>query len=75
MFCKKYEENDVLLKKSIDTSICTVLIGLNTIKDNIALYSNVIESITPTEFFNSLEYDNGKLSSINYSFEKDAFPK
>lgn len=71
MFCKKYEENDVLLKRSIDTSICTVLIGLNTIRDNIALYNKVIESITMTEFYNSLEYDNGKLSSINYSFEHE----
>ena len=71
MFCKKYEENDALLKKTIDTSICTVLIGLNSIKDNTILYNKVIESITLTEFFNSLEYDNGKLSSINYSFEHE----
>lgn len=71
IFCKKYEENDILLKKSIDTSICTVLIGLNTIKDNIILYNNVIDSISFTEFYNSLEYDNGKLSSINYSFEHE----
>ena len=71
LFCKKYEENEVLLKKSIDTSICTVLIGLHTIKDNTALYTKVMESIATTEFFNSLGYDNGKLSSINYSFEHE----
>lgn len=70
-FCKKFEENEILLRKSIDTSICTVLIGLNNIIDNTALYDKVIESITPTEFYKNLEYDNGKLSLISYSFEHE----
>lgn len=73
MFCKKYEENDVLLKKSIDASICTVLIGLDNIIENPSLYDNLIECITFTEFYKTIEYDNGKLSSINYSFEREGF--
>nr|WP_315199669.1 hypothetical protein [uncultured Flavobacterium sp.] len=71
MFCKKYEENENLLKKSIDTSICTVLIGLDNIIENPSLYDNLIECITFTEFYKTIEYDNGKLSSINYSFERE----
>lgn len=73
MFCKKYEENNILLKKAIDTSICTVFIGLSNILDNKALYDKVFESITLTEFYRSLEFDNGKLASINYSFEQEGF--
>lgn len=73
MFCKKYEENEILLKKSIDTSICTVLIGLDNIVDSPSLYDNLIECITFTEFYKTIEYDNGKLSSINYSFEREGF--
>jgi hypothetical protein len=73
MFCKKYEENEILLKKSIDASICTVLIGLDNIIENPSLYDNLIECITFTEFYKTIEYDNGKLSSINYSFEREGF--
>lgn len=73
MFCKKYEENENLLKKSIDTSICTVLIGLDNIIENPSLYDNLIECIMFTEFYKTIEYDNGKLSSINYSFEREGF--
>lgn len=73
MFCKKYEENEILLKKSIDASISTVLIGLDNIIENSSLYDNVVECITFTEFYKTIEYDNGKLSSINYSFEHEGF--
>lgn len=73
MFCKKYEENEILLKKSIDASICTVLIGLDNIIENPSLYDNLIECITFTEFYKTIEYDNGKLSSINYSFEREGY--
>lgn len=73
MFCKKYKENEILLRKSIDTSICSVLIGLDNIIDNPLLYDNIIESISITEFYKTIEYENGKLSSINYSFEQEGF--
>lgn len=73
MFCKKFEENENLLKRAIDTSICTVLIGLDNLLDNTLLYNKVIESITLTEFYKSTEYDNGKLSSLTYSFEHEGF--
>ena len=72
-FCKKFEENEILLRKSIDTSICTVLIGLDNIIDNTILYDNIIESISFTEFYKTVEYEDGKLSSINYSFEHEGF--
>jgi len=71
IFCKKFEENEILLKKSIDTSICTVLIGLENIMDNTILYEKIIDSITFTEFYKTTEFENGKISSINYSFEKE----
>ena len=73
MFCKKFEENENLLKRSIDTSICTVLIGLVNIIDNTVLYDKVIDSIITTEFYKTTEYDNGKLSSLSYSFEHEGF--
>jgi hypothetical protein len=71
IFCKKFEENEIVLRKSIDTSICTVLIGLETIMDNTVLYDKIIESITISEFYKTIEFENGKLTSINYSFEHE----
>lgn len=73
IFCKKFEENEILLRKSIDTSICTVLIGLENIMDNTILYDKIIDSITFTEFYKTTEFENGKISSINYSFEHEGF--
>jgi hypothetical protein len=71
IFCKKFEENEVLLRKSIDASICTVLIGLDTIIKNASLYDKIIDSVSNTEFYKSLEFENGKISSINYCFEQE----
>jgi hypothetical protein len=71
IFCKKFEENEISLRKSIDTSICTVLIGLDNIIKSSSLYDKIIDSISNTEFYKSLEFENGKLSSINYSFEQE----
>ena len=48
-------------------------IGLDNIIDNPLLYDNVVESIALTEFYKTIEYDNGKLSSINYSFEHEGY--
>jgi hypothetical protein len=73
MFCKKYEENEILLKRSIDTSLCTVLIGLDNIINNTSLYDSIIEYISLSEFYKTIEYEDGKLSSINYSFEREGF--
>jgi hypothetical protein len=71
LFCKKYEENETLLKKSIDTSICTVLIGIDNIIENPSLYDKINDAIRTSEFYKTIEYNNGKISSINYSFEKE----
>ena len=73
IFCKKFEENETLLRKSIDTSICTVLIGLDNAIKTTPLYDKIIDCITNTEFYKSIEFENGKLSSINYSFEQEGF--
>jgi len=73
IFCKKFEENELLLKKSIDAGICTVLIGLENLMDNTILYDKIIDSITHTEFYKTTEFENGKISSINYSFEEEGF--
>ncbi|AOW08399.1 DUF937 domain-containing protein [Flavobacterium gilvum] len=71
IFCKKFEENELHLRKSIDASICTVLVGLEKIMDNSLLYDRILESITFTEFYKSTKFENGKISSINYSFEQE----
>jgi len=73
IFCKKYEENEILLRRSIDTSICTVLLGLDSIIHTSDLFDKIIDSITFSEFNKNIEYDGGKLSSINYSFEHEGF--
>lgn len=73
IFCRKFEENEIVLRKSIDASICAVLIGLETVMDNTVLYDKIIESITFTEFYKTIEFENGKLSSVNYSFEQEGF--
>ena len=71
IFAKKFEENELLLRKSIDTSICTILIGMENIMSDDILYNKIVESITFTEFYRTIEFENGKISSINYSFEKE----
>lgn len=73
IFCKKFEENEFLLRKSIDTSICTVLLGLENIMNNAVLYDKIIESITFTEFYKNTEFESGKISSINYAFEQEGY--
>ncbi|WP_348800465.1 DUF937 domain-containing protein [Flavobacterium adhaerens] len=71
LFCKKYEENESVLKKSIDASFCTVLIGLGDKITNDALFEQIINSVALTEFYKSTEFENGKITSINYSFEEE----
>jgi hypothetical protein len=73
IFCKRFEENELLLRKSIDASICTVLVGLENLMDNTTLYDKLVDSITHTEFYKTTEFENGKISSINYSFEQEGF--
>ncbi|OOG77367.1 hypothetical protein [Flavobacterium sp. A45] len=73
IFCKKFEENEIVLKKSIDASICTVLIGLENVMSNSILFDKIIDSVTFTEFYKTTEFENGKISSINYSFEQEGF--
>jgi hypothetical protein len=73
IFCKKFEENELLLRKSIDTSICTVLLGLENVIDNTILYNKIIDSVAFTEFYKKTEFENGQISSINYSFEQEGF--
>jgi hypothetical protein len=73
IFCKKFEENEILLRKSIDASFCTVLIGLQNIMDNNVLYDKIIDSVANTQFSKSTEFENGKITSINYSFEHEGF--
>lgn len=72
-FCKRYQENELVLKKSIDTSICTILIGLENAIENPILYENIMDSIATTEFYKTIEFENGKLSSINYCFEEEGY--
>jgi len=72
IFCKKFEENEQLLRKSIDAGLCTVLIGLENIMDN-TVYDKIIDSITDTEFYRTTEFENGKISSINFSFEQEGY--
>lgn len=69
-FSKRFEENEILLRKSIDTSICTVLIGLNSIIDNSVLYNKIIESITSSEFYKSASFENETFLFKNNSFEE-----
>lgn len=73
IFCKKFEENELLLRRSIDASICTVLLGLENIMNNAVLYDKIIESITFTEFYKNTEFESGKISSINYAFEQEGY--
>jgi len=68
---KRFDETETLLKKTVETSICTVLIGLSNIIENRHIYDKVIESITGSEFYTSLSLENGKLTSINSSFERE----
>ncbi len=60
-----------MLRKSVDAGICTVLIGLEEIMEDNTLYNKIIDSIIDTEFRKRTEFENGKITSINYSFEQE----
>jgi hypothetical protein len=54
---EKYDENENLLKKCFETSLCTVLIGLyNKIEDS-TLYENMLESISESTFYADVEFE------------------
>jgi hypothetical protein len=71
-FCKNYEENEIVIRKSIDTAICSILIGLDNVIKNNLFYDKIIESIAQSDFLKDLQIENGKIYSINYSFEREA---
>lgn len=68
---KRYEENEGLLKKALETSICTILIGLYNKMEDTTLYDKIIESIATSKFYETIEFENGKHISINNSFDEE----
>ncbi len=68
---KRFDENEALLRKSLDASICTILIGLDAIIENKTLYDSALESISASQFYDFLTVENGKITAINNSFEEE----
>jgi len=65
---KRYDESEVLLRKSVETGISTVLIGLNNIIENVDLFEEIIESIVKTKFYEEVKLENSKSLLANNSF-------
>lgn len=72
IFCKKYEENELLLRNSIDVSICTVLMGLINIIEDSSLYDKTTKTILNSEFYNATKFENGQITCLNYSYSDEA---
>ena len=70
-FSKEYNESEVLMKKSIETSISTILIGLNNKFDDKNLYDELMEYISNSEFYIDVEFEATKTLIINSSFNKE----
>ena len=70
-FSKEYNESEVLMKKSIETSISTILIGLNNKFDDKNLYDELMEYISNSEFYIDVKFEATKTLIINSSFNKE----
>lgn len=70
-FSKEYNETEVLMKKSIETSISTILIGLNNKFDDKKLYDELMEYISNSEFYIDVKFEATKTLIINSSFNKE----
>lgn len=70
---REYNESEVLMKKSIETSISTILIGLNNKFDDKNLYDELMEYIANSEFYLDFKIDATKIVVINSSFNKEGF--
>lgn len=70
-FSKEYNETEVLMKKSIETSISTILIGLNNKFDDKNLYDELMEYISNSEFYIDVKFEATKTLIINSSFNKE----
>lgn len=68
---KEYSESEVLIKKSIETSISTILIGLNNKFDDKNLYDELLEYISNSEFYIDVKFEATKTVIINSSFNKE----
>jgi hypothetical protein len=70
---KEYNESEVLMKKSLETTICTILIGLNNKCDDKNLYDELMEYIANSEFYLDFKIEATKIVVINSSFNKEGF--
>jgi hypothetical protein len=70
---REYNESEVLMKKSIETSISTILIGLNNKFDDKNLYDELMEYIANSEFYLDFKIEATKIVVINSSFNKEGF--
>lgn len=68
---KEYNESEVLMKKSIETSISTILIGLNNKFEDKNLYDELMEYISNSEFYIDVKFEATKILIINSSFNKE----
>jgi hypothetical protein len=59
------------MKKSIETSISTILIGLNNKFDDKNLYDELMEYISNSEFYIDVKFEATKTLIINSSFNKE----
>jgi hypothetical protein len=70
-FSKSYDESEALLKRSIETSISTILIGLDNKSEEHSLYDELLEYISKSEFYSDIDFGATKSIIINNSFNKE----
>jgi hypothetical protein len=70
---KEFNESEVLMKKSLETTICTILIGLNNRCDDKNFYDELMEYIANSEFYLDFKIEGAKIVVINSSYNKEGF--
>jgi hypothetical protein len=68
---KKYDENHILLRKSIEAGMCTVLVGLHKKNEDENLYKEVLETVSNSEFYRKIEFENLMVESVNNTYSEE----
>lgn len=68
---RRYDENEKLLRKTIEVAICAVLIGLNDKIDDGDLYDEMVECVSKSEFFAGFKFNESKQLTIYDSFQDE----
>ena len=68
---KIYFENEALLTKAIEASVCAVLMGLYNRIEDVKLYDELMQLIANSEFYGGINFESKKVQTLNNSFDEE----